>query len=155
MAGEVRTTITGVGGKYISREEGVRVGLQINTFGMSKLIEAINGEALRNILVEAMDLAYRQAVAEWPVDTGASRDSIDVEVTDVGLRSARVALFAGGDKLRHDSRNPSGRDYAPYIEFNGTASAPPGILIHAMIANESDMKNIIKERIADLIRRLG
>jgi hypothetical protein len=152
IKGGLRTTISGVGSKFPSREPGTRVGLQVNVFGLKKLSNAITGDMLADILKEAIQPAYQQALAEWPVLTGASRDSIDIEVTEVGGKFARVALQAGGEKLIYDERNRSGKDYAPFIEFNGTLTTPPGTLIHAMHSTESEMKQIIKSKVSEFLR---
>ena len=55
----------------------------MNTFGVDKLHEAITGEAIAPILFAAMQIAEDQARTEWPVETGASRDTIRREVFDV------------------------------------------------------------------------
>jgi hypothetical protein len=151
---DVRVTVGGVGGKFPSRVPGTRTGLQLNTFGLDRLAEGINGEIISEILIDAIQPAYEQAKAEWPVLTGASSDSIDVTVTEVGSNYARVALQAGGEKLKEDERNKSGKDYAPYIEYNGTPTTPPGTLTHAMVANEPEMRRMIHASVSELIRDL-
>lgn len=148
----IRSTVTGTTGKYISRTPGSRVGLQVNSFGAQKL-KGITGKDLAPIIFKAMGIAYNEAYDEWPVRTGASRDSIDLTVQEVGPKSARVALQAGGPKLIRDKRNESGKDYAPFIEFNGTATVSPGTLTRAVIGNQDEIKAAIREGVAELIRR--
>ncbi len=135
-----------------SRIPGTLIGVQLNTFRMRRLEASLNGQQLAPILLDAAGIAFDQAVSEWPVLTGASRDSISLDVIEVESNRARVALQAGGPKLINDARNKSGKDYAPFIEFNGTATAPPGILIGAIFDNEDEIKQRIRAGVADLIR---
>lgn len=151
---DIRVTVTGVGGKYPSRTPGTRAAFQVNTFGLDRLTEGITGELLAEVMVTAIQPAYEQALAEWPVITGASRDTIEVTVMEEAAKSARVALQIGGEKLRADPRNKSHKDYAPYVEFNGTPKTPPGTLTHAMVANEPEMRRIIHSSVKQLIQDL-
>ena len=144
----VRTTV----GRR-SRVPGTLIGVQLNTFRMRRLEALLSGEELAPILLEASQPAMDQAVSEWPVLTGASRDSISLDLIEVGANRARVALQAGGPKLINDARNKSGKDYAPFIEFNGTATAPPGIIIGAIFDNEVEIKQRIRAAVVELIRR--
>lgn len=148
---DIRTTISGIGGKYPSRVAGTPTGIQLNTFGLQKIRERIRGSQLAPILVNAMQPTKEQAVADWPRITGASGDSIRVEVEEEGSYYARVSLKAGGEQLINDPRNKSHKDYAPFIEFNGTSTTPPGTMTHAMITNEAQMKERIKEGVALLL----
>jgi hypothetical protein len=150
----VRVTVGGVGQKIMSREPGTRVGLQVNTFGIDRIRDGLTGEALVPILTEAIQPAFLQLLAEWPVITGASRDSADVETTEIGAKYARVALQIGGQKLIEDPRNIKHIDYAPYVEFNGTSKTPAGTLTHAMVANQDEMRDYIHDRVSELLRRL-
>jgi hypothetical protein len=119
---------------------------------MSKLQESVNGQALADIALDAYQPAMDDAVAEWPVLTGASRDSIILEVVEVAPRYGRVALQVGGEILKNDPRNKSGRDYAPFIEFNGTPNAVPGILFRAVNMNIEQIRRVIHAKVAELVR---
>ncbi len=151
---DIRTTVRGIGGRFQSRVPGTQVGFQINTFGLQKLAEGVTGEGLAAVLLESASIAWQQAVDEWPVWTGASRDSIDLSIQEVGDRFARVILSAGGEKLIADLRNKSHKDYAPFIEFNGTQTAPAGILTGAVIDNQDEIASRNRAGVARLIQEL-
>lgn len=153
MAG-VRTTISGIGSKFPSRTPGDPTGMSLNTFGMDKLHEGINGEHINEILLDAITPAYDQLKEEWPVITGASSDTIRVESGEIGPKMARVHLMIGGTALIEDPRNVSGKDYVPYVEFNGTTKTPPGTLAHAMFANMDEMKEMIRNSVRQYIQDL-
>lgn len=136
------------------RTPGTQVGIRLNTFGMNRLQAEVDGDALAQIAYVAYQPAFDEAVENWPVWTGASRDSISLDVVEVGPRFARVALQAGGEKLKSDSRNRSGKDYAPYIEFNGTRTAPPGILLNAVSSRDREIRDEIHSEVSALIRRI-
>lgn len=153
MAG-TRTTIGGIGSKFPSREKGTRAGLGLNTFGLQALAEGITGEALAPIVLEAWQPAFEAAYSEWPVLTGASRDSIELGITEIGPRLVRVALQAGGQKLIEDPRNKSHKDYAPYIEFNGTSTTPAGTMTHAVHSTADEAKARIARGVAELMRSI-
>jgi len=142
--------LTTVGGR--SRVPGTLVGVQLNTFKMRKLEAALSGAELAPILLDAAQPAFEQAVSEWPVQTGASRDSISLDVIEIASSRARIALQAGGQKLINDARNKSRKDYAPFIEFNGTATAPPGILVGSLFGNLDEIKARIRTGVANHIR---
>lgn len=137
-----------------SREPGTTVGVRLNTFGMSKLEAGVTGAALAQIALDAYQPSFDEAVGNWPVDTGASRDSIELGISEIGAHHARVILQAGGDKLRSDSRNPTGKDYAPFIEFNGTLYAPAGILLNAVANRDADIRREIHSAVSDLVRSI-
>lgn len=137
-----------------SREPGTSVGVQVNLFGMARLEESVNGGQLAEILTEVMQPSLEQAESEWPVLTGASKDSLRLDVIEVGERHARVALQVGGEQLINDPRNESGRDYAPHIEFNGTPNAPPGIIFNATYGRDSEIRQELHNRVAALVRGL-
>jgi hypothetical protein len=99
-----------------------------------------------------MQPAVEDAKSEWPVLTGASRDSIEAVITDVGSHFARASLRAGGAKLIADSRNTSHRDYAPYIEFNGSPlGRGKGALLNALILNDPEIRRRIHAAVDGLI----
>lgn len=138
-----------------SHVPGTMVGMNLNTFGMERL-ESITGEDLAPIVEAALTPAFDQAHGDWPVLTGASRDSMAINLIEVGPRHARAALQVGGEQLINDARNVKHIDYAPFIEFNGTATAPAGILLYAMTVNHQEMRDAIHAGVAALIReRLG
>lgn len=142
MAGGVRTTI----GRR-SREADSTVGVQINTFGLDKLAEGINGQDLLDILLEAAEPSRVEAYNNWAYLTGASRDSIELVPVEAGERLARIVLQVGGDKLRNDPRNHSHKDYAPYLEFNGSPSGktPAGVLRNSIYDNDREIRERIQE----------
>lgn len=132
----------------MSREKGVPIALQMNTFVLDKLRSRISGEELSQLQVEAMQPALEAAQADWPVLTGASKDSLQIVVMEENQHSARVALQAGGEQLINDERNIDKKDYAPFIEFLGTATTSPGTIARAVITNEE----LIKERLKEYLR---
>lgn len=139
----------------MGRVPGTRVGIQANYFGLTAL-EGITGEDLAPLLMSAMRIAEVEALMEWPKDTHASVETIELQLMDVGAKRARVALVAGGQRLIEDPRNRSGKDYAPFIEFNGTKTAAPGTLSRAVIANDTAIKAEVASGIRMLIQdRLG
>lgn len=140
-----------IGSTKVSHTPGTKVGLQVNTFAAQKFKAMLTGENLARLALEAIQPAYETALEEWPVLTGASRDSIDTEIIEIGAHHARVALTVGGEKLIQDIRNKSGKDYAPFIEFNGTSTTPAGTLTNAMVMNEGDAKAHIHEGVAELL----
>jgi len=131
-----------------------QVGVRLNTFGMSKLEIGVNGEALAEITLDALQPSLQEALGNWPVLTGASRDSLSTDIIEIGPRMARAVLQVGGEKLINDSRNKSHRDYAPYIEFNGTATAPPGIIFSAVEGRRDEIRAEIHSKVSELIRSL-
>ncbi len=140
-----------------SRTSGTQVGVQVNTFVLDKLASSLNGEALANMLMAAGEPSRQQAYDSWAVLTGASRDSIELAVAEVGPHVARVVLQAGGEKLINDSRNASQRDYAPYLEFNGSPSGsqPAGVLRNAIYDREREIKDSLKQQLADYFKEQG
>jgi hypothetical protein len=134
-----------------SREQGTVVGVKVNTFGLDRLQASFTGDRLAPILVEALQPSFNEAYAEWPVLTGASRDSIDIVVAEVLERAARVALQAGGPTLIANPLNTSHKDYAPFIEFLGTPTAAPGILVRAIYSNQDAIKQRIRDGVKALI----
>jgi hypothetical protein len=155
MAG-VRVVVGGAGGgKFPSRVKGEQVGMQLNVHGLTRLRLGITGEMLARIAEEAMMLAYDTAKEDWPIDTGASNDTIKIEVLEAEGKRARVALVIGGEELINDPRNKKHIDYAPYIEFNGSPGGhPPGTLAGAMALNEPEMRRIIHDGVRDMIEEL-
>lgn len=151
---DIRVTQSGVGGKFPSRVKGTRAAFQLNTFGMTKLHEGITGEVLAEIAFEAIQPAYEQALVDWPKITHASVESIEVTTTEIGDKVGRVALQIGGEKLINDPRNKKHIDYAPYVEYNGTAKTPPGTLTHCMVMHEQEMKRFIHASVKHLIQEL-
>ena len=138
-----------------SRVPGTNIGFRFNLFRLNRLMAGVTGEALVDILLEAAQPSLDQAIEEWPVWTGASRDSLSLDVIEVAESRARVALQAGGEKLINDSRNRSGRDYAPFIEFNGTNTAPPGILLNAVFGRDDEIRQMIHSGVSNLVRKLS
>lgn len=146
-----------------SRIPGTGVGVQVNTFGLQKLQAAITGEAIADVLLEAMQVAYDQAKEEWPIDTGASGETIRLEkVSSEDLRShhaggdptrvGRVALQIGGLDLINDPRNKSHKDYAPYVEFNGSpAGRGQGVIQRAVYSNQGVILDQVRSGMAGLI----
>ena len=148
MAG-VRVTVG-----HRSRIPGTQIGVQLNVFRLNRLQAGINGDALMEILMDIARPSLEQAVIQWPVWTGASRDSISLDPIEIGPTLARVVLQAGGEKLISDPRNESHKDYAPFIEFNGTKTAPPGILFDAVYGRDTELRQDIHSRVSDLVRSL-
>lgn len=145
----LRTTVSGLAGKNLSRTPGTQIGLRINTFGLDKL-QGITGADLAPILLEAIQPAYEQALAEWPIITGASRDTIDTAIQEEATKLARVVLQVGGQRLIDDPRNKSHKDYAPFVEFNRW------VLTHAIYNNLDAIKENIRQGVGNLIKqRLG
>lgn len=151
----IRVTVGGIGQQRMSKRPGDITGLAVNTFGMDRIADGLTGEALLPILLEALQPAFLQLLATWPVVTGASRDSAEVVPVEVGLKFARAALQIGGQALITDGRNKSHRDYAPYVEFNGTPRTSPGTLLNAMIDNQPEMRDYIHNRTELMIRELA
>lgn len=157
----VRVTTGGIGQRTMSRTPGTPTGLQINAFALQRLVTGLTGEALAPILLESAQPAYLQALAEWPVYEGpdhiggASRDSIKLEIVEISEGAARVALSVGGPQLIADPRNRSGKDYAPFVEFNGTPKTPAGTITHAVIANQPEQVAYVHERAALLIESIA
>ncbi len=148
MAGTVRVT-TG----RRSRQVGDQVGLQVNTFGLDKLQAGITGEAIAPILLEALQPALQDALAEWPVLTGASIDSMETIISEIGPKHARAVLQVGGEKLISDSRNVSHKDYAPYIEFNGSPTGRgQGAISNAIFGNDRQIRADIHAGVKALIK---
>lgn len=135
------------------RDSGSQVGVSVSTFGLDKLIEGVTGQMMAEVGVKALQVAYEEAQEAWPVQTGASKDSMEVVAAEVGSRHARVRLQVGGQKLISDPRNKSHRDYAPFIEFNGTATAPAGIIRDAIYLNDREIKEEIRQGLRDRIER--
>jgi hypothetical protein len=152
---DVRFSTLGYAGRDYSRTPGTKVGVRLNLYGMSKLQAGVTGQALSVILLEAAQPCLDQALGEWPVDTGASRDSIELAVVGVEERKARVALQAGGEKLIDDPRNKKHIDYAPFIEFNGSpAGRGQATLLNAVLDNHQIVRDAIHDRVGALIREL-
>jgi hypothetical protein len=95
------------------------------------------------------------AISNWPVLTGASRDSIEIFISEVKPRSARAVLQVGGETLINDSRNKSHKDYAPYIEFNGSPSGRGQMAIrNAIYGRDTEIRQAIHARVAALVKDL-
>lgn len=136
-----------------SRIPGVPVGVQFSTFGLDQL-EAISGADLEPIVLEAIQPARDQAASEWPIDTGASIDTLRIETDEVGARHVRVSLRIGGAPLIADARNVKHIDYAPFIEFNGSpGGTPPGILSYAVSSQARLIRSLIHAGVQEMIRR--
>lgn len=154
----IRVTLTGVGGSNAAagysrrRQPGTKTAIEVNAFGLQAL-QGITGEEIAEILMYALEPAKMHAIEEWPKLTHASVETIDLEVTEVGPKMARVALVAGGERLVNDPRNKSKKDYAPFIEFNGTSTTPPGTLTSAVILTEEQRRQRLREGLAALIER--
>jgi hypothetical protein len=138
-----------------SRVPGTTVGVEVSTFGLSKLQEGVTGDAISQIMLKAGEPAYEEAHGNWPVLTGASRDSMKLAVSDVGPTHARVVLEVGGQPLIDDPRNTSHKDYAPFIEFNGSPTGRgQGAIRDAIYGRDSDIRSAIHEGVRDLIGEL-
>jgi len=138
-----------------SRTPGDQVGMQVNVFGLTKLLEGVTGEAIAPILYNALQPALQEAQSEWPILTGASLDSMEVAISEIGPKHARAVLQVGGAKLIADSRNTSRKDYAPYIEFNGSPTGKgQGAISRAIFSNDSQIRADIKNGVAALIREI-
>lgn len=147
MAG-TRTTIT-----PSSREVGALTTFRVNTFALAAIKESVSGSQIIKILMRALRPARDQAMAEWPRLTGASGDTIRILPSEISETNARAALVIGGPPLIEDPRNRSGKDYSPYVEFNGTSKTAPGTLTRAMYENAEQMKEIIADGIRRELRR--
>src|SRR5476649_482700 len=131
------------------------LGMQVNVFGLTKLQAGINGEAIAPILVDALQPALETAKGTWPILTGASIESMRVDVIEVNAKSARAVLQIGGEQLIGDPRNISRKDYAPFIEYNGSPSGRgQGSMVNAFYGNEAEMRRIIHDGVALLIAEL-
>ncbi len=147
MAGTTRVT-TG----RRSREPGTTVGMEVNVFGLTALEAGINGEAIAPILLEALQPALIEARGEWPILTGASIESMETVISEIGLRHARAVLQVGGAKLIADPRNVSRKDYAPFIEFNGSPTGRGQHSIsNAIFGNDRQIRADVKAGIKLLI----
>ena len=134
-----------------SRESGSQVGIQLNTFGLDKIRAEINGHALAVIMLEAAQPMLEQATQDWPVDTGASRDSIELVAVEEGDHRARIVLQAGGQKLENDPRNKSGIDYAPFLEFGTEGRAAHGVIRDSVFDNEEAYRSGVRAGVKGLI----
>ncbi len=138
-----------------SRETGTTVGMQVNVFGLSKLEAGVTGEAMAPILIEALEIPLAEARSEWPVLTGASLDSMEIGIVEIGPRLARAVLQVGGPVLMADPRNKSHKDYAPYIEFNGSPTGRgQGAIANAIGSNDTEIRKTIREGVAGIIQGL-
>lgn len=138
-----------------SRTPGTTVGVQVSTFGLDKLIEGVNGEAVAKILMDAAQPSKEYAYNNWAYLTGASRDSIDLFVSDVEAKHARVVLQVGGEKLINDPRNTQHIDYAPFLEFNGSpGGTPAGVLRNSIYDRDTEIRRMIRDGVAKLIEDL-
>lgn len=133
------------------RTVGAPVGVQVSTFGLDRL-EGVTGADLEPILTEAMQPARDVVAADWPIDTGASIDTLRIETDEIGARHARVSLRIGGAPLIADARNTKHIDYAPYIEFNGSpGGTPPGTIAYAMSSQARLMRDLIHAGVRALL----
>ena len=138
-----------------SRIPGTEAGIQINSFRFEKLLGLVTGEEMAPILKEAMVPSFMDAHAEWPVLTGASRDSMRLQTEEVTPSTARVALRVGGPQLIADPRNEKHIDYAPFIEYNGTATAAPGIISRSIFTHMSQIKATVHAGVLALVQRVN
>lgn len=153
MAVPIRTTFGGVGGsKFPSRVPGTPTGIGANTYGLQAL-KGISGADIAPILLDALEPAREYAVVEWPRITGASGDTIRTEIVEIGPKVARAALLVGGQPLINDPRNKSHKDYAPFVEFNGTSKTPAGTITHSIYANQPEIVGKIRAGVAELIKQ--
>lgn len=156
MAGNVRTRIGGIGGgRGMSRAVGTPVGVQINTSGLKAMRDTINGPLLVQWLLEAWQPALEQAFNDWPKLTHASSETIRLEIIEEGPNIGRIALMVGGERLILDPRNKSKKDYSPFVEFNGTATAFPGTISGAVFSNMDICLERLKELAAAHLRGLS
>lgn len=131
---------------------GAPVGVQVNTFGLQRLAAGVDGDHLEEILTDAMSIPEAVVQETWPVDTGASLDTLRIETDEVGPSHARVSLRIGGAPLIADPRNTKHIDYAPYIEFNGSpGGTPPGTILYAMTSTDRQVRDRIHNRVRELI----
>ena len=136
-----------------SRIPGTTVGVQVSTFGLDRL-ETISGSEMEPICREAIEPARELVAGEWPIDTGASIDTLRIETDEIGATHCRVSLRIGGPQLIADPRNVKHIDYAPYIEFNGSpGGTPPGTIAYAMSSQARLMRSLIHAGVRELIRR--
>lgn len=136
-----------------SREQGTTVGFQTNVFGLAKLQVGVTGEAIAPILLEALQPALIDAKAVWPILTGASISTMKTVVVEIGPKDARANLQVGGPELIAHPDNPSKKDYAPFIEFNGSPSGRgKGALSNAFFGNDREMRRILHEGVSALVR---
>lgn len=141
--------------REFTTQSGSTLGMQVNVHGLVKLQAGVTGDLLAPILVDSLQPALVEAKQAWPILTGASVDSMDVVVIEIGERHARVNLQVGGDRLRNDPRNPSRKDYAPYIEYNGSpAGRGQGTMVNAFLNNEREMRHAVRDGVAQLIREI-
>lgn len=135
---------------------GAPVGVQTNTFGLQRLMAGVSGDHLEEILTDALQIPEQVVQETWPVDTGASVETVRIETDEVGPTHARVSLRIGGAPLIADPRNKKHIDYAPYIEFNGSpGGTPPGTLLYAMTSTSTEVKDYIHNRVRELIEDLS
>lgn len=140
-----------------SRQKGDVAGIQLNTFGLQKLADGVNGEEIARIMLEAAQPMFEQCQHDWydhwfNFDTGASADSVALITTEVEERRARIQLQAGGEVLRSDPRNKSHQDYAPMLEYHEGG----GMIRNAVFDNQEEfVRNVhagIKRLVEELIR---
>lgn len=130
---------------------GSPVGMQVSSFGLEKLM-GVSGSDMEPLAHEALLPAFTQVQSEWPVLTGASLDSLRIETDEVGPTHVRVSLRIGGVPLIADPRNTTHKDYAPFIEFNGSpGGTPPGTILYAMSANDRLMRTMLHEGVTALL----
>jgi len=142
-------------GREFSATKGTPVGMQVNVFGLAKLQAEVTGQALVPIMVEALEPALAEAKLSWPILTGASIDSMVIEVIEVLPTGARVNMQAGCHRLITDPRNKSKTDYAPFIEFNGSPSGRgQGAMTNAFYSQERQMRRTIHDGVSLLIARI-
>lgn len=134
-----------------SRAPGTQVGVQLNTFGLDEVRGRVNGKELAAILMDSAQSMLTDAVLNWPRDTGASGDSIELAVVEENENSARIVLQAGGQTLENDPRNKSGIDYAPFLEFGTNGRAAHGALRNAVYDGETEFKSLVREGVRALI----
>ena len=141
--------------RELSNAPGDTLGFQVNVHGLVKLDAGITGEMLLDILIDALKPAEQEVNTNWPILTGASISTVRITEDEIGEKHARASIKIGGPPLEVHRDNPSRKDYAPYIEFNGSpAGRGQGTLTNAFLGNEREMKRIIKERVAELIAGL-
>jgi hypothetical protein len=147
MAGNFRRSFSGLGTKFISRDPGSLVGVAVNTSAIGKMRGRVTGRNILPILMKAVKkYALPQAKEEWPIETGASHDSIRVIAVEVSENRASAGLTVGGQQLIDDSRNERHIDYAPFIEFNGSpAGRGEGTITNAMFGNQDAILEDVRE----------
>lgn len=134
-----------------SRDLGTVAGIRLNLFALDQLRGRVTGEEMAAVMLESAKPMYNQAVEDWPRDTGASGDSIELLVVEAGETRARIVLQVGGQKLANDPRNKSGIDYAPYLEFGSQGRHAYGVIRNSVFDNEDDYKQRVREGIKRLI----